>query len=498
MVLLSHVIRALALLVFVASAHAETIPATIVETVASYGPAYAYMNGVKYNSASAMCGSSYASATFAFGRPAAGTTDNGLQWVCGWREPDGSTAYNGASYYTKAYYCTTGTLENQLCKSNTCPVGKNWTLSGTSCTRPDCVAPQVRNSSNGLCEAPPDPCASRTGSTLDWYVSPVGQPSLESSNYCDNGCAVGMNAAPSGSSYTNGKLRVQQYSKVQLSYTCTAGLTSAPGAVAPEVKPPEPPKNPPCAPSEGVLTSTSGTIACVPSGTPASAPPIVDKKKTTEAYPDGSQKITETTTTRDPQTGVEDKRTTTTNTPASGGSAGQAGTPGTSTSATTGGTAPNASSGTGKEGDTSSDFCQKNPNLQICKGDMNKEETQVKIKDALEKAFNTDDVKNDDITNATASEAKKQEATDAYDQITAKLNTGTDATGKQNEYRDLFSDWWSPIPAGSCSPLSATIGGRTWAFDPCPQVEKISALAGYALWIYLAFGVLALVTKKAE
>lgn len=499
MVLLSHVIRALALLVFVASAHAETIPATIVETVANYGPAYAYMNGVKYNSASAMCGSSYASATFAFGRPAAGTTDNGLQWVCGWREPDGSTAYNGASYYTKAYYCTTGTLENQLCKSNTCPVGKNWTLSGTSCTRPDCVAPQVRNSSNGLCEAPPDPCASRTGSTLDWYVSPVGQPSLESSNYCDNGCAVGMNAAPSGSSYTNGKLRVQQYSKVQLSYTCTPGLTSAPGGVAPEVKPPEPPKNPPCAPSEGVLTSTSGTIACVPSGTPASAPPIVDKKKTTEAYPDGSQKITETTTTRDPQTGVEDKRTTTTNTPASGGSAGQAGTPGTSTSATTGGTAPNAASGTGKEGDTSNDLCQKNPNLQICKGDMNKEETQKKLEEhlkAIKDGMDPGTTSYDAVKNAKPSDDSEQALQEQSDKLTAATTGAFDpVTAQKSSWQTAMSSgWFEPVPNSSCAPIVWNFSGHSATFDICQPAQKLSEMLEYAMWFLIVVGTFVMFT----
>jgi len=420
---------------------------------------------------------------------------------CGW--------YSGGCYTQNAtinYSCPSGYSlkagDKTKCVNTaavfTCPTGQNWTLSGASCTRPDCVAPQVRDPATGLCAAPPDPCASRTGSATGWYASAVGAPSLESAQYCDNGCTVGMNAAPTGTSYTNGKLRVQQYAKVQLSYSCTSGLASAPSTIDAATTPPEPPKKPPCAAAEGVLTSSSGTIACVPSGTPASAPPIVDKKKTVDSFPDGSTKTTESTTTRDPQTGVEDKQTTTTNTPATGGGVGQAGTPGTTTSATTGGTAPTAASGTGKEGDTSSDFCQKNPSLQICKGDMNKEETQVKVKEALETAFKTDGVNNDDITNAAASEAKKQQATDAYGQITDKLQNGSDATGKQNEYKSLFSDWWEPIPAGSCAPLTATIASRTWTLDPCPQVAKISALAGYALWIYLAFGVLALVTKKAE
>jgi len=483
---LSHVI-ALLIAWWVLPVHAETIPAT----QSSSQPVSRYVVGTQYYADEAQACTAQALAQGFTSSLVVSVDAGGV-----------NCKHNGwfDARVSLGQYCPNGgTVTNGSCPASyTCPSTGGWTLSGQTCTRSDCVAPQVRNATTGVCEAPPDPCASRTGSVTAWYSSPVGSPSLESSQYCENGCTVGLNPAPTGTSYTNGKFRVQQYTKVQLSYSCTNGLASAPGSVDSAASPPTPPKTPPCAATEGVLTSSSGTIACVPPGTPASAPPIVDKKKKTESFPDGSTKTEETITTRDPQTGVEDKRTTTTNTPASSGSPGQAGAVGTSTSSTTGGVAPTSSSGTGKEGDTSSDFCQKNPNLQICKGDMNKEETQIKVKDSLETAFKTDDVKNDEITNAAASEAKKQEATDAYTAMTDKLSGGTEAAAKQSEFRDMFDGWFEPIPPGSCSPLSFKIGAYNWSLDPCPEAEKISALAGYALWIYLAFGVLALVTKKAE
>jgi hypothetical protein len=50
----------------------------------------------------------------------------------------------------------------------TCPSGQNWTLSGTNCTRPDCTAQQVRNSSTGVCEAAPCLSTSSAGAA-QWY-----------------------------------------------------------------------------------------------------------------------------------------------------------------------------------------------------------------------------------------------------------------------------------------------------------------------------------------
>lgn len=55
------------------------------------------------------------------------------------------------------WYCPAGyTLSGGQCSPDvaySCPSGQNWTLSGSSCTRPDCVAGEVRNEGTGLCQA---------------------------------------------------------------------------------------------------------------------------------------------------------------------------------------------------------------------------------------------------------------------------------------------------------------------------------------------------------
>lgn len=41
------------------------------------------------------------------------------------------------------------------CYGTTCPVGQNYTkTSATTCTRPDCVSPEVRDPATGICQTP--------------------------------------------------------------------------------------------------------------------------------------------------------------------------------------------------------------------------------------------------------------------------------------------------------------------------------------------------------
>lgn len=40
---------------------------------------------------------------------------------------------------------------SQTCRQYVCPTGQNWTLTGANCTRPDCVLPQIRNITTGVC-----------------------------------------------------------------------------------------------------------------------------------------------------------------------------------------------------------------------------------------------------------------------------------------------------------------------------------------------------------
>lgn len=88
--------------------------------------------------------------------------------------PSGSLAVSSA--FT---ICPTGTTESGgLCHTYTCPSGQGWSLSGATCSRPDCVAPQVRDAADGVCKAP---CGA------DQYRDSNGQC------LCNNGSQTGTN-----------------------------------------------------------------------------------------------------------------------------------------------------------------------------------------------------------------------------------------------------------------------------------------------------------------
>jgi hypothetical protein len=354
--------------------------------------------------------------------------------------------------------------------------------------------------------------AKKDQAEFGWITRTVGGPSPYGS-FCTGGCEQYVTGPitngdnPQGEYYTNGKTRTE-YAKWQFSgNTCGAGTPEPPAKDTPS--PTLPKKSPPCAPAEGVMTSSSGTIACVPEGTPGSAKPIDDKKKATDSFPDGSQKTTETITTRDPVTGVEDRRTTTTTTPSSSGSSGQAGTPGTQTSNSSGGQTPNGSTGSGKEGDSSSDFCAKNPNLQICKGGMNEEGTQKKIlkngEDTLEQIKSITDpgqtpytaIKDAKQTEESDNKLKdengkfKDAATGTIDPIAA------DKSAWQNA---LSSGWFEPVTRQGCGPVVWGFAGKTVTFDICPPAERLSNALEYAMWFYIGIGIFVALTggRKGE
>lgn len=116
------------------------------------------------------------------------------------------------------------------------------------------------------------------------------------------------------------------------------------------------PTKPPCPASSGVLTSSSGTVACVPEGTPNAPKPDVTKTKKRETFPDGSTKDTETTKTRDPSTGAEHVSSSSTS---SGGMSGSPGT--TSTDESSSGSSGGEDDGDGKG------QCAKEPDSPMCK-----------------------------------------------------------------------------------------------------------------------------------
>lgn len=249
---------------------------------------------------------------------------------------------------------------------------------------------------------------------------------------------------------------------------------------------------PKCLPTEGVLTSSSGTVACVPAGTPAAEAPVVRTEKQVQQFTDGSTRTTETTYTKDPATGVQDTKQTITNTPATGGGAGQAGPVG--TSSVSGSSQP----GTGTE-KSNAKFCEENAQLQICQGDMNKEETQKQVRDYIKSLTDPGS------TAYTAIETAKQ-STQADADLQAEIDKFTAATGgtyspnaasKSSWESAMGSGWFEPVTRQGCSPYSAQIGGRTWTLDICPTAEKISVISEYVLWFLLVVGTFVMLTGGA-
>jgi len=306
---------------------------------------------------------------------------------------------NVYSTYAQCRFLQNGSLNSQNVTVSTvagyvCPADQGWTLSGSSCHRPDCVSPQVRQA-DGTCAVPcpvydgtdkPDltakPANCSCPSGTKWFYGGgcrktcgYGAGSVANAGWdiaiakgattaCFGGCEVqhgsggydilkdGSHSAPA--TYTD--------------WACKGtGLGSAPtpdGQPTPDAqKIKEADKHQPkCGAGEGVITSSSGNVMCLPAGTPNTSTPKVETKKKTESYSDSSTKTTETTTTTDPNTSATHTSTTTTTTPSSSGSAGMAGPVGTSTSSES--KATNASgTGTGEDGEGDCD-----PTEKACSG----------------------------------------------------------------------------------------------------------------------------------
>lgn len=262
---------------------------------------------------------------------------------------------------------TSGTSSYLPVCSKTCSAGEEMLPSGV-CAAP-CVAPQVRQA-DGTCKAA-NKCDGKDSTPPSYAWVSFNKGNSPYGNRCKDGCQVAQTGPvshptlnPDGDSYVGGTNDFHQLMKTQyFAVECTVGQD---GAVAPETptpadKAPPPTKKPaPCAATEGVLTSSSGTVACVPEGTADARKPDVGKTTKEEAFQDGSTKKTETTTTRDPATNATSTSSTTTTTPAANGQAGEAGTPGTSSSK--GGSGGTSGNGDG-EGDGNCD-----PTLNFCGG----------------------------------------------------------------------------------------------------------------------------------
>lgn len=181
-----------------------------------------------------------------------------------------------------------------------CPVGQNWTQSGNTCTRPDCVAPQTRDPADGVCKAPPCPAAGQSGASLGATGVFAGTGQMPNT-LCINSCVydrggVGVQA---GSGWATG-----------VGSATGASCSQSTGAALPASDPTTDPKTK-CVESGQSYGTVNGVVVCVPAST------VTTKSGSTT-----------TTTNKDPQgnvtsTTTSSSTTTSTTTNVSGGGGGK-------------------------------------------------------------------------------------------------------------------------------------------------------------------------------
>lgn len=268
------------------------------------------------------------------------------------------------------YYCPNGgTLSGTNCV-HTCPVGQIEQSDG-SCASP---CPVFDGTDKPELTTQPSTCTCPVGTK--WYYG----------GGCRKTCAAGSEAgvmANAGFDINIAKGQIEGcyggcgvQHKAGVYYIFKDGSTSAPAAytgwacsgngvgTAPtgngqpqpdNQQTKEADKKPPlCGAGEGVITSSSGNVLCLPAGTPNTSTPKVASKKAEETYPDGSKKVTTSTDTTDPYTGATDTRTTTTST---GGMAGPAGTTTSTGTKSSNSTGSGAAAGEGGDCDPSKTAC---------------------------------------------------------------------------------------------------------------------------------------------
>lgn len=214
--------------------------------------------------------------------------------------------------------CRTGdTLSNGVCYGYVCP-DSTWTLNGATCERQSCPAGEVYV--DGQCRPECDALQSRTDENPNCHcsqnnVSIGNQVGTERSgsgsipdSICIGGCTFKTGDAIGGGQWWFAITSTPTYE------VCTGTATEDP----------MPERNtPPCGAGQGVMTSSTGAVKCVPEGTPDARKPDVKVERKKETYPDNSTATTEKTTTTDPATNAEHVQEVRTS---SGGMAGAEGT----------------------------------------------------------------------------------------------------------------------------------------------------------------------------
>ena len=349
-----------------------------------------------------------------------------------------------------------------------CPSGQNWTLTGSDCTRPDCLSPEVRLPS-GLCGSP---CVVGASSTAARYVgnsctldeaSCLGTRTAVPATLCDGQCVGNVQTADS--CHGDVSKKSGNYYPVVCEYTvlATGAICSGGNGAAPDVPASD------CS-SRGMCGGTvNNQLVCF-------------------ACDSSSKQIT--TTTNTPSSGPASTTTsTTTQTCTGAGSCSSTTTVSNSTGTTTTNVA-GGPSGNGK-GTATSDG-QGNYKLDLptdYQRDATGNETN-KLLGEIKDKFTPDTSDDSPLSGATHSAASQTELDEKNNLFTQAATGATDPTsGNKSAWSAAMSSgWWEPITLAGCAPIQSSFSGKTWNLDPCPTAAKISEIGAYAMWVALVIG----------
>lgn len=230
-----------------------------------------------------------------------------------------------------------------------------------------CDSGEVVVNPSSDCPAP-SPCESKQGQngSQTFAVPSGGSATTSGQTFCIDSCGADVVfVSPVAHTCAFSETGAGTCSPVQtFQYVFNGGGCNGSESPTPSGDTPQPANKPPCQAGQGVLTSESGTVACVPEGVPQASKPDVKKEVEEQIYPDGSKKRTETTKTSDPKTGASSTSSSTTNTAGPSGGT-QSGTPGTTTSTKTATTS--GSNGTGDGDGDGGGICDEKPDMLACK-----------------------------------------------------------------------------------------------------------------------------------
>lgn len=331
-----------------------------------------------------------------------------------------------------------------------CPSGQGWTLSGTSCTRPDCPAGSERGY-DGVCLPPVDPCPVGKASSAQYFsgmygigggkVSGGGKNISIGNNgaLCDGTC-YGIPESVTGctSQYDSGSAGSPQpiYCTTAITLTgarCTGGNGTAPSY---------------CPSGQTIIGTANGLPVCGTDGVPSdnSAPKTTEDSKST-----GTETKTDSNGDGTPDSTSSGSEKTTSSTTCVGSTC--------STTTTTKTTNPDGSTveKTTTSTESKDSYCTSNPNSEQC---------------ADQKVQAGDPASVDNLYT---------KGSRSVGQVFSDFGTKVRGAGFFQGASNFFS---VSVPAGSCSDLSVSVDvgwGRTMQFDATPYFCGATAQAIYSI-----------------